>query len=515
MTRQTTDPAIRESITAQLHRVRHDHDLFAAAVEHHSQALGVTKRTLYRWAASEPGPPPKRGRPALQITTEHLTVLAACQDAKSAWEMLGGDDAGFSYQTFQRALANCDPARVQGALHGHAASCKYRVYREIISPHRGHSLHVDHTPADMRVSFDHRSRRVMRPMLTVGVDAYSGYVHAALWPTQSVNSAQVAAFLGELACQHTEHGIEFGGIPEQVVMDNGGENLAAITESAVAALGWIVRPTTPHTPQQNGPAERMVQEVNRRLSSRAPGAMHIGKDRKGQTRFLPARPADTDPDRLWTLAQAQRALREVVAELNTTVRMRRLGGRTRAQAWADDPTELRFINAKELWAVMLRPSRARVASTHGIQFDNRYYAAADIEVGREYSIGYLPTNRSFVEVFDMKGVHVTCAYVSEAMPASAYNAMRAKHARLNAELAAEEAGVEAHRIALARIANLTDPVHTGEAEPDDGAEPTVLPVPARERGKPPRKAAAALRGLYGAQLPAHTHTAEEGDTSCL
>lgn len=509
MTRALPAPAIREGVTAQLRRVRSDKALFAAALEHHSRALGVSKRTLYRWVAAEPSALPKRGRPGLEVSTEHLTVLAACQDAKSAWRMLGGESAGFSYSTFMRALANCDPARVQGALHGHAESCKYRVYREVISPHRGHTLHIDHTPADLRVRSDHRSRQVMRPILTVSVDAYSGYVHATLWPTHSVNSGQVAAFLGELACPHSEHGIDLGGIPEQVVMDNGGENLAAITEDAVAALGWIVRPTTPYTPQQNGKAERMVLEVNRRLSSRAPGAMHIGKDRQHKARFLPASLKDTDPDSLWTLAQAQKALREVVTELNTTVPMRRLGGRTRAQAWADDPTALRFIDEKELWAVMLRPTRARVASTHGIQFDNRHYVAAAVEVGREYSIGYLPTNRAFVEVFDMKGAHVTRAYTSEAMPAAVYNAMRAKHARLNAELAAEEAGMKAQRLAMVRLADLADEDSPDADVPSEDAVPAALPVPARQRAKRPTAAATALRGLYGAQLPQPTKPDEE------
>lgn len=505
MTRSTPTPAQREAIAAQLRRVRDNADVFAAALAHHAAALGVSKRTLYRWASAAPGPRPKPGRKPLTITTEHLTVLAHCQDAKTAWRMLGGDEAGFGYSTWTRALANTDPARVQGAMNGHAESCKYRVYRQIVAPHRAHTLHFDHSPADLRVSADHRSRRVMRPALTVTVDGATGYVHATLSPTEHTNSAQVASFLAEVAAPHTEHGLDLGGIPEQVVMDNGSENIAAITKEAIAALGWVITPTTPHTPQQNGKAERMVQEVNRRLCNRAPGALHVGLDRKHRTRYLPARPEDTDPDRLWTLAQAQRALREVVSELNTTVRMDRLGGRTRAQAWTDDPTMLRFVDDEELWAVMLMPVRSRVASTHGIQFDNKHFVAADVEVGREYQIGYLPTNRTFVEVFDMKGRHVARAYASDALPASAYNALRAKHARLNAEEKAEEAGDDAQRIAMARVADWAEPDYAIEPHdaPDADTEPPIaLPVRARARAKRPDPSAAeALRRSFGSALP--------------
>lgn len=109
------------------------------------------------------------------------------------------------------------------------------------APHRNHSLHADHTEADVWVIADHRSLTAIRPHLTVTVDGYSGLIRAYLWPSRPTGE-KVAATLVETAAKSDYYGVTLGGNPEQLIVDNGGENLAGVVADAARRLGWIISP---------------------------------------------------------------------------------------------------------------------------------------------------------------------------------------------------------------------------------------------------------------------------------
>ncbi|WP_342373430.1 hypothetical protein PCC79_07440 [Propioniciclava soli] len=301
MTVSSTD---RAASIARLRRLAVDGRVSNQHVRDTAARLGVTPRTVRRWLTTDPHHAPERAvvdigsttapvngartganaRARFEITPEHLLAYADSRSVREAYRQLARHgQVDCSYATFARALARVDPARRYGALEGFPGMSRNWVYLRTTSPHRNHSLHVDHTHADVRVLPDHRARTAIRPYLTVAVDAATSLVHAFLWKTP-VNTDLVAAALAEVATERDYHGVTLGGVPEQVVFDNGAENYAAVTHKSADMLGWVVSPIPPYSSWLNGKAERAIQLVNSRLTGRAPGALHVGTTQDGKRR---------------------------------------------------------------------------------------------------------------------------------------------------------------------------------------------------------------------------------------
>lgn len=293
----------------------------------------------------------------------------------------------------------------------------------------------------------------------------------------------VAAALVETAAKHDYHGVTLGGVPEQLVVDNGGENLAGVITGAAKRLGWIVSPAPPYSSRMNGKAERAVQLVNSRLSARAPDYLHGGTTRERQRRFVANTFKDADPDRLWSMATLQAALTEVVDEINTTIRVDRLGGMSRLEAYAADPTEQRFVSDAELRDAMLTPSKdTYMVTKSGIHFDKGHYVVPDGHVGKRYRIRHLPAGRDFIEVFTKVDEHVGRAWRVDRLPKQERRALMAERADVERENRAITAGAVHIRDRTAasakRLAALT-------GDTDTGADDVVLPdpVPRRKRAR--------------------------------
>lgn len=506
MTSPATDDQIRVAVT-QLRRLGVGSSAFVQHVKAVADREGVTERTVYRWLASHPAaepvtesaprsdrvdallvgltPPPgtdpdtqttpsgaRAGR--FEIDTLHLTVYAHCGDAHSAWQLL--KEKGLvtvSYPTFMRALARTDPARVAGALDGYPGVVANRQYLRYAVPHRNHTYHCDHTPADVWVLPSHRATRAIRPHLTVIVDAFSGLTDAYLW-AGTVGAAEVTAALAEFASKRDYHGVTVGGIPEQLVSDNGAENLAATMLAAARNLGWIFAPTQPYSSWQNGKAERAVQLVNSKLSARAPGFLHGGTTREKGRRFV-ASSSDkaAAADQLWTLDTLRLALVEVVDEINTTIPMKRHGGATRLEAYAADPTAQRFVSDTELRAAMLATAKDTYRATKsGIHFDRHLYVGHGLQVGRAYEIRHLPNERDFIEVFTKGGEHVARAWRVDRMPEKERLRLLAERAQVERENKAITTGAIHYRDRVKAAGN-------------EAVEAEGLPVPDEDHPVPP------------------------------
>lgn len=447
MTAQVPDDVVASAVD-QLLRLGVGSSAFVAHVRQVAETHGVSERTVYRWVAGrqspeaarrtartrptdeevdrivtahrpEPAADPQPGRSRFEVDTMHLTVYAHSMDARTAWRTLR--DKGLvdvSYPTFMRALCRTDPARVAGAVEGFPGVIRNRQYLRYTAPHRNHTMHADHTQADVWVLADHRARTAIRPHLTVTVDAYSGLLTGQLWDHQPTGE-DVAAALAESAMKRDYHGVTVGGLPELLRVDNGGENLAAIITDGARRFGWIVDPVMPYSSWQNGKAERAIQLVNNALSSRAPGAIHAGVTREKKRRYVTDTKESVDPDRLWTMYTLRAALDEVIDHLNTTVPVQRLGGMTRLEAYAADPTAQRFLSDVELRTAMLRTAKRTYRATKtGIHFDKGQYVGVGLHVGRAYTIRHLPQGRDFIEVFTEDGKHVARAWRVDRLPES-------------------------------------------------------------------------------------------------
>lgn len=510
MTSHVAKDAIQAAVE-QLHRLGIGSTLFTAHVRQVAARFNVDERTVYRWVASQPSLPatepitsasfdeeandiiaaheammletasdsPRQGG-RFEIDSLHLTVYAHCRDGHTAWRTL--HDKGLvdvSYPTFMRALSRANPALVAGALEGFPGVVRNRQYLQYRAPHRNHTFHADHTPADVWVLPDHRTTSAIRPHVTVVTDGYSGLVSAFLWASHPTGE-DVAAALAETASRRDYCGVTIGGIPEQLVVDNGAENLAGIITAGARQLGWIVAPVVPYSSWQNGKAERAIQLVNNGLSNRAPGAIHGGKTRDNKRWFAAASMNKVDPERLWTMDTLRAALNEVVDHINTELPVRRLGGMTRLQAYAADPTEQRFVSPVELRSAMLSTAKRTYRATkNGIHFDKGQYVAAGLHVGRSYRIRHLPHGRDFIEVFTEDEEHVTTAWRVDRIPEQERFRLLAERGRVERDAKAIATGVIQWRDRVAAAGNALT------ALADDSDAPIDVVVPP-ERVKPPR-----------------------------
>src|SRR3546814_3725473 len=60
------------------------------------------------------------------------------------------------------------------------------------------------------------------------------------------------------AVEHVYHGVEVGGQPEQVILDNAAAHFGPAMREGVERLGWILAPTAAYSSWQNGKAERAI-----------------------------------------------------------------------------------------------------------------------------------------------------------------------------------------------------------------------------------------------------------------
>lgn len=469
---------------------------------------GVSTRTVYRWL-NDPSlreenvsdDVPRADR--FDIDTLHLTVLAQEQDIRSTVDALrrAGEYDG-SYQTFARALARVSPDRVAGALEGFQGMVRNRVYLTQQAPHKNHTWHMDHTKADVWVVSDHRTATPIRPYLTTITDAATGLIHAFLWKNP-VNAESVAAALAETATAHDYYGVRVSGVPEQVVFDNAAEHFTSSILKGATSLGIITNPTTPYSSWQNGKAERSIGLVNHRLTARAPGAIHAGTTREGASRHTARTPKKIDPASTLSWNGLLAILDEVVTELNTQVRVERLGNRTRLEAYATDPTEAREFSDVELRHVMLPTAKDSYRATKsGIHFEKGQYVAAELHVGRNYQIRHLPRGRDFIEVFTLDGKHVTRAWRSDVIPKKERLALLASRARNEREYQAIEAGVQDYRRRVAaalREAIPDDPTNDDTLSPDHDSVPVTPRVPQPKRSQAPNLGV--LADMFGSTLP--------------
>lgn len=437
----------------------------AVAEQHH-----VSTKTVYKWlkdpALAEETPKPKN-RARFEVTVEHLTVVAQEQNAFTAWQKM--DAAGLlncSYRTFARAIEQrADPTLVAAALAGYKGLVNKRLYLKWTPPHRCHTYHVDHTKLDVWVWPSHKHRSPIRPHVTVIVEGKTGLLHAVPW-VADINGDMIAAALVDHAVEHTYHGVTVGGQPEQVILDNAAAHFGPAMREAVERLGWIPAPTAAYSSWQNGKAERAIGLLNSRLCNRAPGATNSGTTRTGAPRNVARLPADIQPDDVWSWKAFKTALQAEVDDINTNLKVKRLGGLTRLEAYAADPTERRPLDPVEARLVMLTSGNTTYTATkNGINFDGIDYVDACLQFGRKYLIRYLPTQRGFIEVFDLNDQHVGTAYDPDCIPKNRRDAFMAERARQERDAQAIEYGMRAHRLHVAAVDNAG--VAYDDAAPDN------------------------------------------------
>ncbi|WP_081975423.1 DDE-type integrase/transposase/recombinase [Modestobacter caceresii] len=551
-TRRRPSWSDRQAAVAQLRRLTAEGRPLGAHVKAVAAKWGVSPRAVYTWLKdsrlADGSPKPERKR--FEPTVEHLTVVAQEQDMQSAHGLL--EEAGLvtcSYETFARAMRErTNPTLLAAALDGYPGLVNNRAYLSWTAPHRNHTWHLDHTIMDLWVWPSHKHRSPIKPQVTVVVDGYSSLLHAVPWKTP-VNGDMVGAALVEFGTERDYLGVTVGGQPEQVVCDNAAQHFGPSMREGVERLGWILAPTAAYSSWQNGIAERALGLLNKRLANRAPGATKAGKIRTGASRHAARLPKDIKPEDVLGWSVFCDLLQDTVNEINTTIRMKK-HGRTRLDAFAADPTELRHLDLVEYrTSLMTSGDLTYMWTKNGLNFDGNSYFGTGLKYGHRYRIRYLPTNRDFIEVFDLDNEWICQATRADLMTREQVAPFLAERAETEREFQAIEKGVIHFRrqIAAGSQAGVTygdeDTSYDGsedraavvnrhdsqstEAEPDtpadttdsnDSSEPkkTQAGSPRKGTGRPPaprvpatpppaeddaaRQATARLAAKYGSAL---------------
>jgi transposase InsO family protein len=479
--------------------------------------LRVDTSSVWRWLR-KPGDAEEKARKQFVVTLDHLAVVAQEQNAKDAHAVLVA--AGLvecSYPTFARALRErTDPALVAAAYKGHKGFVNSRVYLRFVAPHRGHTLHFDHTKADVWVWPSHKHALPVRPWITVVVDSATGYVLALIASAEPINAEQVAAVLAQAVTLREEHGSVVGGLPAVMVFDNAAEHHAAAIQQGAARLGIIPSPTEAYSPWQNGKAERVVGLVNQKLAAKCPAATaaQAGTGRTGAPRFVAADPAKIAVGDALTWRAFEVLLEALRVQINTQYQVQRLGGLTRSQAWAADETVLAEVEAPVVAQSMLKATKTYAVNGDGIHFASHTYVAPEMTRmrGQWVKVRHFPSNTDWIEVFGLDDEHLFRAFDTDRLShgqKAAYNAARRTQ---DADNRALQAGVVAHRrhlaAALNDLAGQDTPGHT-VADAVDAVEA------ARGQDGDTRAAAAARPALPRAGRPAQRDADAPARTSAV
>ena len=391
-------------------------------------AHGCTTRTVRRWwaqeqtdepaarisssvaaesAASHYADAPRRG---WTLTREHLDVVR-CHTLRDAWEHLrAADRATPSYQTFTSHVRRLDSGLL-GALHngGHAGLVQSRLYLGGPELRRNQRWLMDSEEIPVHVVPPRGYKPIKLWQVTAIDDATRIVMATVITPTQP-NADDVAACIGAgIAGRTYDTGagapVYVGGIPDEIVWDNGAEFL----NGTISSLGTLGRATAPYAPWAKGRIESWHRTVQSECYSTQPGYTHGPKNHSGQQYFNRDARAQLSVDMLISRALAWNDF--YCSERPHT----QLDGRTPLEAWAADAGALRVASREQLWEAMYLVEREHTVNRAGIRYDREDYVAAELNafVGRKVTLRrlpHLPLDESYLEVFFDK------AYVCRAVP---------------------------------------------------------------------------------------------------
>ncbi len=272
--------------------------------------------------------------------------------------------------------------------------------------HRNACWALDHTVAPIGVQPLTPGGDVWQPWVTTMRDEHTGLFLVGFASEDQPNSDDSMSTLA-LGVEGLllPDGSRAGGIPEIVLSDRGGDFLTKAANLGLVGLDVERRVTMPYSPRGNGGAERLQGVWQQMYVSRWPGHTKGARDsyqRKKQMRSL-------DPSTLMTFEQFAARFLAMMDRYNTVHRPKRLGGLTPAEAYAADPTPLRWAEPEVVRLALMTVEEDRTVQRQGIEFRTAWYsddvlAGLDV-VGQRVQVRARRHDPRFVEVFQ-QGVHL-------------------------------------------------------------------------------------------------------------
>ena len=317
---------------------------------------------------------------------------------------------GPSLSTFKRRIkALLGSVKLAHARHGSAKAREAQLYlKNPEPPHRNVKWEMDHTELRNWV-VPKGSRTPVKPWLTVVIEVKHkvvlGWAISYGTPTQE----SVRAALMQAIHLRYENGIAVGGRPMIVMWDRGLEFLADLISDACNTLKFYGLATPPMTPNQKGSIEAWNKTIKTNFCPPLPGYTGGARDLRGRSSLE----THALGEELYTAKLA-----DWIDHYNHHRPHSALGGLTPIQSWAQDTHPLDIVEDEALWFGFLKGGNKVKISKNGARFRKRDYTAPELHgfTGRGLEVKYLPSDFSFIELFD-NGTYVCTAFEHEAMTA--------------------------------------------------------------------------------------------------
>ncbi len=199
----------------------------------------------------------------------------ACQHAAST-----GEAAPSLWQV--RSICVQIPAPVRLLADGREEEFRNRYRLTYPIPHDAHRLvwQIDHKAPlhvlvrDLRALSHRAPSGEVRPYLTLVIDSASRLVMAGRFSYDPPDRFMVAAAIRDamLTGDHKP----FGGVPDEIWVDNGKDLIARHVRQLAQGLGIMLFPGPPHEPQVRGIVERFHETLDTRLWATLPG--YVGRN---------------------------------------------------------------------------------------------------------------------------------------------------------------------------------------------------------------------------------------------
>ena len=471
----------KAALIARLEALRKDGGLTAGHVGLAADSLGVSERTVWRWLGA-PESAPRRSFTLSAADREAFAHfcgnIAAVYRARAA--VVGGSRlaagvpvpefliegwtlaAAVSPRTYYRAFdTELTPAERAAWRTGESGRRSAEVYLKRPDAVRGRVWEMDHKQIPL-VVLPPKGSAVCPWMTTVvddGTRALVGW-SVALYP----NAGTVLTAMRMAMVQDPARG-DFGAVPERVRFDRGLEFAADSVTRTLGSLAVLVHRLPAFTPHRKGKVERVNLTIEQMLLSGLPGFTGGPRNAAGKLygpigdtvrERAAAETATAGPMRIERFVESFAAW---VAWYNTEHQHRSLGGRTPAQAWAEDPAPLQRIGAEQVRHLLLADEE-RVITKEGIRHAGLHYLAPELHGrgGTRVQIRYMPHDDRSIEVY------LGQSHLCTAVPTGQMTAEQTEQFRAHARAEAKRLGAERRKASRNTRRELAPMTGSGPAE---------------------------------------------------
>jgi transposase InsO family protein len=327
-----------------------------------------------------------------------------------AWrDLTDNGTVSVTYPSFTRQLKQHLPPAVDAGLTAHGSQKGREAYLEAslyctqVTEGRNTRWQADVQYVPVRVRTQ-TAQEVAEVFQITFIDEATRRVMATMFTLHRPTGNDVSATLAAAVLGTTdEAGNFFGGLPEAIMWDNGGEFLNETLGHACAVLGIIPLPAPPYSGWRKGKIERFHRTSQQRFYAKLPGAVHGPKTFKG------SRPWQGNPNELLFFDSLMAKALNGVDEYND-VHVHSVIGCTPNQAWLRDPTPIRRAPDAALHPLMLTLPRTRLVAKDGISYQNTKFVSPTLADWRrrKVEIRVLPHDVESVFVFDPENGKFIC-----------------------------------------------------------------------------------------------------------